>query len=427
MKSAVGDKVSKILIKGGNLLSGTIPISGAKNSCLTLMPLCILSGKTLSLQNIPRLSDVDTMKDLLISLGVEIIHKNNEKEMILELKHENKFIAEYEIVKKMRASILVLGPLLAKFGQAVVAMPGGCAIGTRPVDLHLFGLKALGASFSIDKGYIVGRVRGRMNGAKIEFPSKSVGATANVIMAAVSAKGVTEIINVAQEPEIVDLCNCLIKMGCKIEGAGKNKILIEGVDELKDAQHKVIMDRIELGTYILAGAITNGNIKFTGGNLAPIKSFVEKLSNVGVELEEHGNFISLKRNVEKIGSIDIKTEPYPGFPTDLQAQMMALLSISNGVSTIEESIFENRFMHIPELIRMGANIKTEGRKAIIKGVKELKGVPVRATDLRASVSLVLAGLVAKGETLIEKIHHLDRGYEHLVPKLTKCGAIIERL
>ncbi len=419
--------MSKILIEGGHLLSGTIPISGAKNSCLTLMPLCILSGKPLLLQNTPHLSDVDTMKDLLESLGVEISHKNEEKKMMLELKREKKFIAEYDIVKKMRASILVLGPLLAKFGQAVVALPGGCAIGTRPVNLHLFGLEALGASFSIDKGYISGHVNGRMIGTKIEFPSKSVGATANVIMAAVSAKGVTEISNVAQEPEIVDLCNCLIKMGCKIEGAGKNKILIEGVDDFKDVQHKVIMDRIELGTYILAGAITNGNIKFTGGELAPIKSFVEKLSEVGLELEENNNFISLRRNAKKIGAIDIKTEPYPGFPTDLQAQMMALLSISEGVSTIEESIFENRFMHVPELNRMGADIKIEGRKAIIKGVKELKGVPVRATDLRASVSLVLAGLVSKGETLIEKIHHLDRGYEHLVSKLTECGAVIERL
>lgn len=419
--------MSKILIEGEKALSGIIPISGAKNSCLTLMPLCILSEKPLILKNTPFLSDVDTMKNLLESLGCDIVYKKKEREMILKLSIENKFTAAYEIVRKMRASILVLGPLLAKYGQAIVSLPGGCAIGARPVNLHLFGLEALGASFSIDNGYIRGRVKGKLKGARIKFPFKSVGATANVIMASVQAKGTTEIINVAQEPEIVDLCNCLKKMGCKIDGAGGNKIIIEGVDQLREVRHKVIMDRIELGTYILAGAMSDGQIKLTGGELAPLKSFTEKLSKIGIELEENKNDISVWRNTENIRSIDIKTEPFPGFPTDLQAQMMALLSIAEGVSIIEESIFENRFMHVPELNRMGANIKTQGRKAIIEGVSGLKGVPVIATDLRASVSLVLAGLVAKGETLIDEIHHLDRGYEHLVSKLTECGASIERI
>ncbi len=417
----------KILIEGGRALSGIIPISGAKNSCLTLMPLCILSGQSLVLQNVPYLSDVETMKDLLESLGCDVFFKKSKREIVLKLNRENLFEANYEIVRKMRASILVLGPLLAKYGQAIVALPGGCAIGTRPVNLHLQALEALGASFSIDNGYIKGLVQGKLKGARIEFPFKSVGATANVIMAAVLAKGSTEIFNAAQEPEIIDLCNCLLKMGCKIEGAGANKIVIEGVDNLGEVCHKVIMDRIELGTYILAGAISYSNIKLTGGELAPLKSFVEKLSNMGIELEEDMGLISVKRNCEKIRPVNIETQPYPGFPTDLQAQIMALLSIAEGESTIEENIFENRFMHVPELNRMGANIKTQGRKAIIRGVAELKGVPVVATDLRASVSLVLAGLVAKGETLIDEIHHLDRGYEHLVLKLNECGAKIGRV
>ncbi len=419
--------MSKIIIEGRNALFGTIPISGAKNSCLTLMPLSILSGKSLVLQNAPFLSDVDTMKDLLESLGCDVFYRKAEKEIVLKLNVESRFKAEYEIVRKMRASILVLGPLLARHGEAVVALPGGCAIGARPVNLHLFGLEALGAGFSIDNGYIRGFVHGKLRGAKIEFPSKSVGATANVIMAAVLANGTTEITNVAQEPEIVDLCNCLRKMGAKIYGAGENRILIEGVEQLEEASHKVIMDRIELGTYILAAAMARGQIKLTGGELAPLKSFVEKLSRIGIQLKESKYDISVHRHEDLMGPIDIKTEPYPGFPTDLQAQMMALLSIADGVSTIEESIFENRFMHVPELNRMGANIETEGRKAIIKGVQGLKGVPVIATDLRASVSLVLAGLVAKGETIIDKIHHLDRGYEHLISKLTECGAVIERI
>ncbi len=419
--------MSKILVEGEKNLFGTIPISGAKNSCLTLMPLSILSGETLTLENTPFLSDVDTMKDLLESLGCGVLYSKQEKKIKLKMNVEDKYTAEYKIVKKMRASILVLGPLLAKYGRAVVALPGGCAIGTRPVNLHLFGLEALGAKFSIDNGYIKGSVDGKLKGALIDFPSKSVGATANIIMASVLAKGTTEIKNAAQEPEIIDLCNCLKKMGCKIEGVGEQKVTIEGIDQLGKAKHQVIMDRIELGTYILAGAISNGEIKLTGGDLKPLKSFVDKLSSIGIDVTQDKSTICVKRIDENIKPVNIVTEPFPGFPTDLQAQIMALLSIADGVSSIEENIFENRFMHVPELIRMGANIEIKGRKALIKGVPGLKGVPVIATDLRASVSLVLAGLAAKGETVIDEIHHLDRGYEHLVSKLTACGAKIRRV
>ena len=341
--------------------------------------------------------------------------------------NEGLFLAEYNIVKKMRASILVLGPLLARYGKAKVALPGGCAIGARPVDLHLMALEALGANVSIENGYVNAEVDGRLQGAEIVFPSRSVGATANTIMAAVLAKGGSKLVNVAQEPEIVDLCECLAAMGCKIEGAGKDTIFIEGVDSLKDVTHKVVMDRIEMGTFIIAGAISDGDITLTGGKSALLTSFIDKISEIGIDVLQEDDIVRVRRSKNaKIKYANIVTEPFPGFPTDLQAQVMALLSIAEGVSTIEEQIFENRFMHVPELIRMGANIKTEGSKAIIHGVKQLRGVPVKATDLRASVSLVLAGLVAKGQTVIDKVYHLDRGYEDLMQKLTKCGAEIHR-
>ena len=405
-------------MKVGKRLSGSIPISGAKNSCLTLMPLSLLSESALTLKNVPILSDVETMKALLESLGCVVSYKKSEKILNLKMSDKPLFLADYEIVKKMRASILVLGPLLARFGQAVVALPGGCAIGARPVNLHLMALEALGASFSIENGYVKGKVASSLKGCKIKFPFESVGATANTIMAAVLAKGTTELVNVAREPEIIDLCKCLKSMGCKIEGDGESTIIIEGVNNLGETIHNVVMDRIELGTYMIAGAITDGDIKLTGGNVALLENFIEKLYEIGIKIDQCKDYLRVKRvKSSSIKSTNIVTEPFPGFPTDLQAQMMALLSIADGVSKIEEQIFENRFMHVPELIRMGANIEIEGRKAIISGVDELRGAPVKATDLRASVSLVLAGLVANGHTIIDKIHHIDRGYEDIIQKL----------
>ena len=418
----------KIFIEGGKRLSGSIPISGAKNSCLTLMPLSLLTESALTLKNVPTLSDVETMKALLESLGCVVKYKKSEKILNLKMSAKPLFLADYEIVKKMRASILVLGPLLARFGQAMVALPGGCAIGARPVNLHLMALEALGARFSIENGYVKGKVAGSLKGCKIKFPFESVGATANTIMAAVLAKGTTELVNAAKEPEIIDLCTCLKSMGCHIEGDGEHTIIIEGVDSLRETVHNVVMDRIELGTYMIAGAITDGDIKLTGGNVALLENFIEKLYEIGIKIDQCKDYLRVKRvKSSSVKSTNIITEPFPGFPTDLQAQMMALLSIANGVSKIEEQIFENRFMHVPELIRMGANIEIEGRTAIISGVNELRGAPVKATDLRASVSLVLAGLVANGHTIIDKIHHIDRGYEDIIQKLKSCGAAIKRI
>ena len=418
----------KIFIEGGKRLSGSIPISGAKNSCLTLMPLSLLSESSLTLNNVPILSDVETMKALLESLGCVISYKKSEKILNLRMSDKPLFLADYEIVKKMRASILVLGPLLARYGEAVVALPGGCAIGARPVNLHLMALEALGASFSIENGYVKGKVANSLKGCKIKFPFQSVGATANTIMAAVLAKGTTELVNVAREPEIIDLCKCLKSMGCKIQGEGEGTIIIEGVDSLRETTHKVIMDRIELGTFIIAGAISDSELELTGGNISLLENFVDKLYEVGIEVcQSEGNIRVRRMNSASIKCTNVLTEPFPGFPTDLQAQMMALLSVADGVSGIEEQIFENRYMHVPELIRMGANIEIKGRKAIISGVDKLKGAPVKATDLRASVSLVLAGLVAEGQTEIDKIHHIDRGYERIEEKLSYLGANIERL
>ncbi len=417
----------KIFIEGGKRLSGSIPISGAKNSCLALMPLSLLSDSALTLNNVPILSDVETMIVLLESLGCVVSYQKTEKILNLKMSAKPLFLADYEIVKKMRASILVLGPLLARFGQAIVALPGGCAIGARPVNLHLMALEALGASFSIENGYVKGNVAKSLKGCKITFPFESVGATANTIMAAVLAKGTSELVNVAREPEIIDLCKCLKSMGCKIEGEGERTIIIEGVDTLRETTHEVVMDRIELGTFIIAGAISDSDLEFTGGDIILLESFVDKLYEVGIEVCQSDSNLRVKRiNRSSIKHTNVLTEPFPGFPTDLQAQMMALLSLADGVSSIEEQIFENRFMHVPELIRMGANIEIKGRKAVISGVDKLKGAPVKATDLRASVSLVLAGLAAEGQTEIDKIHHIDRGYEDIIKKLTGCGAQIRR-
>ncbi len=417
----------KIFIEGGKRLSGSIPISGAKNSCLTLMPLSLLSDNALTLHNVPILSDVETMKELLESLGCKVSYQKSKKTLNLRMSDKPLFLADYEIVKKMRASILVLGPLLSRFGQAKVALPGGCAIGARPVNLHLMALEALGASFSIENGYIKGKVTKPLKGCKIEFPFQSVGATANTIMAAVLAKGTSQLVNVAREPEIIDLCKCLKSMGCKIEGEGERTIIIHGVDHLGETTHNVVMDRIELGTFIIAGAISDSDLELTGGNITLLENFLAKLYEVGIEVSQSEASLRVRRiNSSSIKCTNVLTEPFPGFPTDLQAQTMALLSVAEGVSSIEEQIFENRFMHVPELIRMGANIEIKGRKAVIYGVEKLKGAPVKATDLRASVSLVLAGLVADGRTEIDKVHHIDRGYEDIIKKLTTCGAHIKR-
>jgi UDP-N-acetylglucosamine 1-carboxyvinyltransferase len=358
----------KIFIEGGKRLSGSIPISGAKNSCLTLMPLSLLTESGLTLKNVPILSDVETMKTLLESLGCVVSYQKSDKILNLRMSDKPIFLADYEIVKKMRASILVLGPLLARFGQAVVALPGGCAIGARPVNLHLMALEALGATFSIENGYVKGKVASSLKGCKIKFPFESVGATANTIMAAVLAKGTTELVNVAREPEITDLCACLKSMGCNIEGDGERTIVIEGVNSLGETIHNVVMDRIELGTYMIAGAISDGDIKLTGGNVALLEKFIEKLYEIGINIDQCKDYVRVQRvKSSSIKSTNIVTEPFPGFPTDLQAQMMVLLCKANKQSVIKEDIFENRFMHVAELNRMGAQILIKGNKAIIQG------------------------------------------------------------
>ncbi len=419
--------MDKIYIKGPKELNGEVFLSGAKNACLALMPLSILSSETIKLSNVPDLSDIITMQTLLQSLGCSIEYNSNKKFLELSTKNITSHIADYDIVRKMRASILVLGPLLAREGKASVSLPGGCAIGARPVDLHLYGLEKLGAKLKLKDGYIKAHVSNHLKGAKIKFPFASVGATENIIMAASLAKGTTEIKNAAREPEIIDLCNCIISMGGKIDGMGTSTIIIEGVDSLKSTSHMVLGDRIEMGTFMLASAIAGGKIKIKGCNTQYLSSFSEKLSQTGVDIKQEKNQITVTRNSDILKSIDVITQPYPGFPTDLQAQMMALTCFSKGVSTFEEKIFENRFMHVPELIRMGANIEVQGGIARVIGVKKLKGAPVMATDLRASVSLILAGLASYGETIISRVYHLDRGYENIEKKLSDCGANIKRI
>lgn len=419
--------MDKICIKGQKELYGEIRLSGAKNACLALMPLSILTSETLKLSNVPNLSDIITMQTLLKSLGCSVNYCPRNNSLDLLTKKITNHIADYDIVRKMRASILVLGPLLAREGNASVSLPGGCAIGARPVDLHLFGLEKLGAKLKLKDGYIKASVSGRLKGAKIKFPFASVGATENIVMAATLAKGTTVIKNAAREPEIIDLCNCIISMGGKIEGIGTSTIIIEGVDNLKCASHEVLGDRIEMGTFMLAPAITGGKIKIVGCNPDYLSSFIEKLIETGVDVTQAENEIVVTRNLDYLKPVNITTEPYPGFPTDLQAQMMALTCFSKGISTFEEKIFENRFMHAPELIRMGANIEVQGGIAKVTGVKKLKGAPVMATDLRASVSLILAGLASIGETVISRVYHLDRGYENIEKKLSDCGANIKRI
>ena len=420
--------MDSIVVQGGGALKGQIPIAGAKNACLTLMPATLLSEEPLTLTNAPRLSDIKTMTELLRSLGSEVATMQEGQVLAMSCHGAINTRAEYDIVRKMRASNLVLGPLLAREGVAEVSLPGGCAIGARPMDIHTDGLAKMGAEIDLRDGYLHAKATGgRLKGAVIDFPFASVGATENILMAATLAKGTTVINNAAREPEIVDLADCLRKMGAQIEGDGTSTITIQGVDRLGGATHPVVTDRIELGTYMLAPAFCGGEVECLGGRMNLVGAFCEKLDAAGIDVSETDKGLKVKRRDQEIKAVDVTTEPFPGFPTDLQAQMMAVLCTANGTSVLEEKIFENRFMHAPELVRMGANIDVSGGTATVTGVKKLKGAPVMATDLRASISLILAGLAAEGETRVSRVYHLDRGYEHVVRKLSAVGARIERV
>ena len=419
--------MDSILVTGGGALHGEIPIAGAKNACLTLMPATLLSEEPITLTNAPRLSDIKTMGLLLESLGTEVTSMQDGKVLTMSSHNLDNLTADYDIVRKMRASILVLGPMLARAGQAIVSLPGGCAIGARPVDLHLKAMEALGAQIELRDGYVHAKAPQGLKGATIEFPFVSVGATENALLAATLAQGTTILKQAAREPEIVDLAECLIAMGAQIDGHGTSTITIQGVDRLHGATHPVVTDRIELGTYMLAPAITGGEVECLGGKIELLTAFCEKLDEAGLSVEQTQRGLKVKRTNADIKAINVTTEPFPGFPTDLQAQMMALLCTARGTSVLEEKIFENRFMHAPELSRMGAQIEVNGGMATVTGVERLKGAPVMATDLRASVSLILAGLAAEGETLVNRVYHLDRGYERVEEKLSNCGAKIERI
>ena len=420
--------MDSILVRGNGALKGAIPIAGAKNACLTLMPATLLSDEPLTLTNAPRLSDIATMTQLLQSLGAEVASLQDGLVLAMSSHDITNHVADYDIVRKMRASILVLGPMLARDGHAVVSLPGGCAIGARPVDLHLKALEALGADLELRDGYVHAKaIGGRLKGAVVDFPFVSVGATENALMAATLAKGTTVIRNAAREPEIVDLARCLRKMGAQIDGEGTSTIIIQGVDRLHGATHPVVTDRIELGTYMLVPAICGGEVECIGGRLELVGAFAERLDAAGVSVTETERGLKVSRKNGRVRAVDVVTAPFPGFPTDLQAQMMALLCTAEGTSVLEERIFENRFMHAPELTRMGAQIEVHGGTARVTGVEKLRGARVMATDLRASVSLILAGLAAEGETIVSRVYHLDRGYERVEEKLRACGAQIERI
>ncbi len=417
--------MDKISILGGKTLEGIITISGSKNATLPILASSLLTNEKSNLSNVPNLLDVITMKELLSSLGINITA--NQKSLFLEPGNNISIHADYELVRKMRASVLVLGPLLARYGEAEVSLPGGCAIGSRPVDIHIDALKKMGANIVIKDGYIKAKVPNkRLIGADISFAKVSVGATENIIMASSLAKGKTIIRNAALEPEIDDLISVLNKMGAKINRLDNNQIEIEGVNNLKGFSHSVMPDRIEAGTYAMAAVITGGKIQLLNAEEKYLTNVIKYLIKVGTKIEYNVDGILIE-GPKIIKNTDIKTEVYPGFPTDLQAQAMALMTVAKGSSVIEESIFENRFMHIAELVRFGANIKTSGFKAYIKGCNKLNGAQVMATDLRASSSLILAALKAEGETIINRVYHLDRGYENLEKKLSMCGANIRRL
>ena len=417
--------MEKIVVRGGKALAGSVKVSGAKNAVLPIISASILAEEGISvIHDVPGLADVHTMCELLNALGIMTTYEN--ETLTVDATNVNSVEAPYELVRKMRASFLVTGPLLARFGRARVPLPGGCAIGTRAIDQHLKGFEAMGAAIEIGQGFIEAQVDGRLKGAKIYLDVASVGATENIMMAAALADGTTIIENAAEEPEIVDLANYLNGLGAKIRGAGTGSIRIEGVEKLKGCVHSVIPDRIEAGTFMAAAAITGGDVFIEGAICDHLKSITAKLREMGVEVIEQENGIRVRRS-GPLRAVDVKTLPYPGFPTDMQAQMMALLLVSEGTSIVTETVFENRFMHVEEFRRMSANIKIEGRSAIVEGGVPLTGSKVSATDLRAGAALVLAGLVADGETEVFGLHHLDRGYVQFTEKLQSLGALVERV
>lgn len=427
--------MDRIRITGGQALRGTIPISGAKNAALPLLIASMLTEDRLTLKNVPNLADVNLLVRILRNHGVDLGVDGKRPGTAMHLGETFHLTARdivdttapYEMVSRMRASFWVLGPLIARMRVAKVSLPGGCAIGTRPVDLHLTGLKALGAEIDIDAGYVIARAPKGLHGAHIVFPKVSVGATLNVLLAAALAKGETLMENAAREPEIGDVASCLMKMGVKIEGIGTSTLRIQGRDRLEGAVHTVLPDRIETGTFAMAVAATGGDVMLEGARAEDLQAALDVLVETGATVESTGTGIRVKRNGGDIKPVSVETQPFPGFPTDLQAQLMALLALASGTSVIRENIFENRFMHVQELARLGADIQLHGDTATINGVTTLKGAPVMATDLRASASLVIAGLAGEGETMINRVYHLDRGFEQLEQKLSRCGANIERL
>lgn len=418
--------MDKLLIKGNNQLNGEITASGAKNSALPVLAASLLADSPMRVGNLPHLNDVTTMIELLGSMGIEIM-LNEDMEVIVNPSSINNLNARYELVKTMRASILVLGPLLAKFNKAKVALPGGCAIGSRPVNLHIEAMRKMGATISLEEGYINAKSEGRLKGTTIDFDPVSVTATENVLMAASLADGKTVINNAAKEPEVVDLADCLNKMGSKIKGQGTDRVVIQGVKALEGCDFSVIPDRVETATYLTAVAMTGGSIKMKSTRPNTIESVLNKLTEAGAVIESGEDWLSLKMDKERPKATSLSTGPYPSFPTDMQAQFIALNSIAKGTATVTENVFDNRFMHVQEIARMGGKISLKGNTAIIDGIKSLVGAPVMATDLRASASLVLAGLVANGTTQIDRIYHLDRGYERIEEKLRMLGADIERI
>ena len=426
--------MDRILIRGGRPLQGDIPIGGAKNAALPLMAASLLTADPLILENVPRLADIDSMARLLGKLGVDVEVDGDGvdggqrgRTCRLSAGTLAGTTAPYDLVRRMRASVLVLGPLLARAGRARVSLPGGCAIGTRPVDLHIKALAQLGADIELCEGYIEVAAPGGLTGGNVVFPSVTVGGTENLLMAASLAEGETVIANAAREPEVADLARCLVAMGASIEGIGTDTLRVTGVPRLHGCRHAIVPDRIETGTYAVAAAITGGDLTLHGTRADLLDSVIDLLRAAGAEVSETADGVRVARTNGPALGVDVMTEPFPGFPTDMQAQMMALMAVSEGASMITETIFENRFMHVPELCRMGANINVDGATAIVRGVGRLSGAPVMATDLRASVSLVLAGLAADGETMVNRVYHLDRGYERLEEKLAACGADIERI
>ena len=417
--------MQKIVVQGGQRLDGEVRISGAKNAVLPILCATLLADAPVRITNVPRLHDVLTTAKLLAGLGAGVVHEGDV--LVVDPRSVNSHVAPYELVKTMRASVLVLGPLLARFGDAEVSLPGGCAIGSRPVDLHIKGLQALGAEIVVDHGFIKARSDGRLKGARHVFELVSVGATENVMMAAALAEGTTVLENAAMEPEIVDLADCLNAMGARVRGAGTHTITIEGVASLGACEHAVVADRIETGTFLVAAAMTGGRIVATHARPDTLDVVLDKLREAGAEVTTDGDRISLDMHGKRPRAVNVTTAPHPAFPTDMQAQFMALDCIADGVGVVNETIFENRFMHVNELLRLGADIRVDGHTAVVRGVPQLSGAPVMATDLRASASLILAGLVADGETVIDRIYHLDRGYENIEAKLSALGALIRRV